>query len=172
MGSGKSAVGRRLATRIGLPFRDVDADVEASAGRTIAEIFASDGEAHFRDLEHDAVARALTEHPGVLSLGGGAVMDPRTQSVLADYRADGGLVVLLDVSLRYAMHRIGSAASRPMLADDPRERWTRILAARRPTYERVSNLVVDTDQRTLGAVVREIAARLGVDEAASPDEGC
>lgn len=164
MGSGKSAVGRRLATRLEVEFRDSDHDVEHDAGTTIAEIFAEHGEAHFRDLEHAAVADALTGHDGVLSLGGGAVMTPRTQSALADYRAEGGLVVFLDVGVRSAMMRIGPAASRPMLGENPRERWSRITSERRATYERVSTVVVDTDHRTPGAVVREILAHLGRDE--------
>lgn len=170
MGSGKSAVGRKLATRLGRSFRDTDTDVETEAGAGIPEIFAEHGEPHFRELEHRAVAGALNEHDGVLSLGGGAVVDPRTQSALAEYRADGGLVVFLDVSARYAMLRIGSTASRPLLEqENPRERWNRIMSARRPVYERVSNLALQTDHRSPSAVVREIAAILGVPEPESAD---
>lgn len=166
MGSGKSAVGRRLAARFDLGFRDSDAEVEAETGTTVAALFAEHGEPHFRELEHEAVVRALTGHDGVLALGGGAVMDARTQSALAEYRADGGLVAFLDVKVRDAMLRIGSPASRPLLEENPRERWVRLAAQRRPTYLRVSNLVVPTDHRSPNAVVREIARHLGLDEPA------
>ncbi|GMA31266.1 shikimate kinase [Litorihabitans aurantiacus] len=160
MGSGKSAVGRRLATRLATGFLDSDTEVEETEGRTVAEIFASDGEPRFRDLEHAAVARALTGHDGVLALGGGAVMDARTQEALADYRAAGGVVAYLQVGVRDAMLRIGSAASRPLLAEDPRERWSRLASEREGTYRLVSDLVVVTDRRSPGAVVREIADHL------------
>lgn len=163
MGSGKSAVGRRVATALELGVRDTDADVEETAGRSIPEIFESDGEAAFRALEHEAVARALVEHDGVVSLGGGAVLHPDTQAVLEAYRAAGGVVVFLDVSARTAALRIGVDANRPLLhaeGETPRQRWERLMGERRPTYEAVATHRVSTDRRTPAAVAREVLAIL------------
>src|SRR6478609_1396299 len=93
-GAGKSTVGRALADRWSVGFRDTDADVEASTGESVADLFVVRGEAAFRELERDAVAAALVEHDGVLALGGGAVVDPSTRALLADH-----VVVHLDVTL-------------------------------------------------------------------------
>ena len=106
MGSGKSSVGKRLANAWEVTFRDTDHDVESTTGRTISEIFASDGEPAFRELEHQAILTALREHDGVLALGGGAVLDPRTQRELRTYQGEGGHIVFLDVSLRFAAMRV------------------------------------------------------------------
>ncbi len=107
-GAGKSTVGRALAERLGVGFRDTDADVESSTGRAIADIFVQSGEPEFRRLEAAAVATALREHAGVLALGGGAVMDPGTRGLLA-----GGPVVWLRVGLATASHRAGLSGARP-----------------------------------------------------------
>ena len=144
-GSGKSTVGVALGERWQLAVRDTDADVEVMAGKPIPEIFIEDGEPQFRTLEAAAVAVALAEHDGVLALGGGAVLDPRTQELLADYRATGGVVVFLDVSLAHAAPRVGFNTSRPLLLGNPRAQWSALMEARRPVYEAVSNLRVLTD---------------------------
>lgn len=146
-GSGKSTVGHALAERWQLSFRDTDADVEAVAGKPISEIFVEDGEPAFRALEAAAVAAALAEHDGVLSLGGGAVLDPRTQAFLADYRRGGGVVVFLDVSLAHAAPRVGFNTSRPLLLGNPRAQWSALMEARRPVYEAVATLRVLTDDQ-------------------------
>jgi len=91
-GAGKTTIGRLLSDRRAVEFRDTDADIEAATGQRIADIFVEHGEEHFRALERDAVRRALTEHAGVLALGGGAVMDDGTRSLLASHT-----VVFLDV---------------------------------------------------------------------------
>lgn len=164
MGSGKSAVGRRVANALGVTLRDTDEWVERSAGRAIREIFATEGEAHFRALERDAVVRALTDHDGVVSLGGGAVLHPDSRAALTRYRADGGVVVFLDVSAHTAHLRIGADRHRPLLhgeGESPRERWTRIMSERRPVYEEVSSAVVTTDRRTPGSVAREVLGLVG-----------
>ncbi|WP_034621980.1 shikimate kinase [Cellulomonas sp. URHE0023] len=144
-GSGKSTVGLALGERWQLSFRDTDADVEAVAGKAIAEIFVEDGEPQFRALEAAAVAAALAEHDGVLSLGGGAVLDPGTQSLLAEYRSGGGVVVFLDVSLAHAAPRVGFNTSRPLLLGNPRAQWSALMEARRPVYESVATIRVLTD---------------------------
>lgn len=161
MGSGKSSVGKRLANAWEVTFRDTDHDVESTTGRTISEIFASDGEPAFRELEHQAVLTALREHDGVLALGGGAVLDPRTQRELRTYQGEGGHIVFLDVSLRFAAMRVGMDANRPLLAGNPRARWAEIMTQRRPIYEDVADLHISTDHRTLAAVAQEIRHALG-----------
>jgi shikimate kinase len=155
MGAGKTTVGRVLAERWGLAVRDTDADVEAVAGKSVQDIFVDDGEAAFRALEKDAVARALTEHDGVLSLGGGAVLDPDTRALLA-----GQPVVFLRVGLADASRRIGLGQGRPMLLGNVRSRIKALLDERAPVYEAVATLVVDTDGRTPAEVAAEIEEKL------------
>lgn len=159
-GAGKSTVARSLAARWGLTARDTDADVEASAGRPISEIFVDDGEPAFRAMEREAVTAALNEHDGVLALGGGAVLDPVTQSALAQYRAGGGVVVFLDVSLSHAAPRVGLTGSRPLLLGNPRARWKVLMDARRPVYQSVASVVVSTDDLSPREVVDEVVARI------------
>jgi shikimate kinase len=154
-GAGKTTVGRLLADRHGVGFRDTDDDIETAAGATISDIFVVDGEARFRELEREAVRAALDEHDGVLSLGGGAVLAEGTRRLLAGHR-----VVFLDVGLAAAAERVGLNRSRPLLAVNPRAELTRMLAERRPFYEQVATLVVATDDRTPEDVVDEIDAAL------------
>jgi len=142
-GAGKTTVGQVLADRLGLTYRDTDADIEHVAGRPIPEIFFDQGEPHFRDLERAAVRAALSGHAGVLSLGGGAVMDDGTRALLA-----GLPVVFLDVSLHDAVHRVGLDAPRPLLAVNPRQRWRELMDQRRPLYTEVARAVVSTADRT------------------------
>jgi shikimate kinase len=161
-GAGKSTVGALLAERLGVELRDTDADVEASTGTAIAELFVDHGEAHFRTLERQAVAAALDEHGGVLSLGGGAVLDPDTQHALRGHR-----VVFLDVGLADAVRRVGLGVSRPLLLGNVRSRLKALLDERRPAYEAVAWLTVDTDGRTPEELVDDIAEALTREGAAS-----
>lgn len=150
-GAGKSTVAAILADRMGLAVRDTDSDVEAATGASIVELFVDRGEEYFRDREREAVVAALAEHDGVLALGGGAVMDPRTEAELA-----GHVVVFLDVGLADAAKRIGFNASRPLLIGNPRAQWMRLMEARRPVYERVSAVVVHTDDLDPAAVADRV----------------
>ncbi|HEY8457238.1 MAG TPA: shikimate kinase [Actinopolymorphaceae bacterium] len=150
-GSGKSTVGQRVADLLRVGFRDTDADVEQAAGMTISDIFVEHGEAEFRARERDAVKAALRTHSGVLSLGGGAVLDERTRKDLCSQR-----VVFLDVSLAAAVRRVGLATSRPLLLGNVRGQLKRLMEARRPLYAEVATLTVDTTEREPEAVAREI----------------
>nr|SBO98995.1 Shikimate kinase I [Nonomuraea gerenzanensis] len=154
-GSGKSTLGRLLAERLGLGFRDTDADVEAVAGKPVADIFVEDGEARFRELEHEAVRRALAEHDGILALGGGAVLHEETQALLA-----GQHVVYLQVGLSDAVQRVGLAAARPLLVLNPRSQLKKLMEERRPVYERLAVVTVATDKREPEELADEIVRGL------------
>ena len=151
MGAGKSTVGALLGAAWGLPLRDTDADIEASEGRSISDIFVDDGEPHFRELEVAAVADALATHDGVLALGGGAVLDESTRARLA-----GHPVVFLRVGLSDAVKRVGLGAGRPLLLGNVRARIKALLDERTSVYESVATHVVDTDGRAPDDVAREI----------------
>jgi shikimate kinase len=159
-GSGKSKVGRILAAGLGVTVRDTDADIEAAAGKPVSEIFVDDGEPRFRELERAAVLAALAEHRGVLSLGGGAVMNPVTQEALEKYAADGGHVVFLDVPLAIAAQRVGMNQARPLLLGNPRAQWQRLMTQRRPTYERLATLTIVSSERPGEQVAAEIVESL------------
>lgn len=147
-GAGKTTVGRRLAERLGVEFLDTDAAVEARAGKPVPEIFVTDGEPAFRRLEREAVAAALAEHTGVLSLGGGAVLDPQTRERLRAHR-----VVFLDVDLAAAAQRVGLDTPRPLLIGNPRAVLRQQLAERRPHYLEVATAVVATSALSPAEVV-------------------
>lgn len=149
-GSGKSTVGPRLAERLGVPFHDVDAVIEGRVGRTVAEIFADDGEAVFRAFE-EATTAELLALPGVLALGGGAVMSPVTRTSLAGYR-----VVWLQVSVPTAVNRIGLNVARPLLMGNVRGRLLKLLAARTPLYREVATEEIATDETTPDEIVEQI----------------
>ncbi|MDQ1686632.1 MAG: shikimate kinase [Frankiaceae bacterium] len=154
-GAGKTTVGGLLAAASGRQFRDTDADVEAAAGMTVADIFVEHGEAQFRSLERDAVAAALDGYDGVLALGGGAVLDPVTRELLR-----GHTVVFLDVTVAEAAARVGLNQSRPLLLGNPRAQLARLLDERRPLYAEVATVTVDTTDRDADAVAAEVLATL------------
>ncbi len=150
-GAGKTTVGRLLAQRTGVAFRDTDADVEQLAGKSVAEVFYDDGEEHFRALERDAVATALAAHDGVLALGGGAVLAEPTRALLAGHD-----VVLLNVGLSDAARRVGLSRDRPVLALNPRAALHVLLDERLPLYREVARREVDTDAKTPEQVAAEV----------------
>ena len=155
-GAGKTTVGRLVAERLGMSFRDTDADVVVVARKPIAEVFIDDGEDRFRELEREAVAMALASHEGVLSLGGGAVLDEGTRALLA-----GQTTVLLDVDLSSAAARVGMNRDRPVLALNPRAQLKLLLDQRMPLYLQVATHTVDTSRKTAGQVADEVLALLG-----------
>lgn len=154
-GAGKSTVGALLAERLGTTFRDTDDLIVAAQGRSVSDIFVDDGEAAFRVIERETVLDALREGGGVLALGGGAVLDEDVQEALSGHR-----VVFLDVGIADASKRVGFDGSRPLLAVNPRASWTRMMQARRPVYEAVGALRVDTAGRTAAEVVEAVVLEL------------
>jgi shikimate kinase/3-dehydroquinate synthase len=156
MGSGKTAVGASLARRWGVTMRDTDHDIEQSTGLRVAEIFETQGEDGFRDLEHRVVVQALATHDGVLALGGGAVVRADTRAALAEYAARGGRVVLLEVDADVALGRVGHDANRPLLAGDARGRWEALLEQRRAWYEEVATLRVRSGGRSAAHVAQQV----------------
>ena len=152
MGAGKTTVADLLGARWGVSVRDTDHDVEASAGKSISEIFVDEGEAGFRARERAAVAAALEAHPGVLALGGGAVLDPTTREALREHR-----VVVLDVGVSDAVKRVGLGITRPMLLGNMRARLKALLEERLPIYREVASITVRTDGRAPQDVADEVA---------------
>lgn len=155
MGAGKSTVGALLAARLGVTLRDTDEDIAAAAGKSVQDIFVDEGEAHFRAVEASAVAAALVEHDGVVSLGGGSVLAEQTQILLKEHT-----VAYLRVGVADAVKRVGLGSGRPMLLGNVRGRIKTLLEERAPIYESVATLVVDTDGRSADDVAAELAAAL------------
>jgi shikimate kinase len=151
MGAGKTTVGGLVAAALDCAFLDTDHLVEAEVGKPVAEIFVDDGEQYFRALERSAVASALESHDGVLALGGGAVLDASTRSLLADHN-----VVFLQVGLSDAASRVGLGVSRPLLLGNVRGRIKQLLDERTPIYTAVARHTVPTD----GLSAAEVADRV------------
>ncbi|GLZ36086.1 shikimate kinase [Lentzea sp. NBRC 105346] len=140
-GAGKTTVGELLAAKLGVTFRDVDADIVESAGKPISDIFTQDGEPVFRAMEEEAVLKGLTEHDGVLALGGGAVLSARTRENLK-----GHTVVFLNVGMAEGVRRTGLSSARPLLTGvNPRATFKALLDARLPLYREVATVEVLTD---------------------------
>jgi shikimate kinase len=161
MGAGKSTVGRLLADRLGCPYLDSDVEVEAVTGHTVAEIFAQDGEAAFRVAEADALHAALSgPAPVVVSVAGGAVLDPANRELLRR----SGTVVWLRASPATLAARVGDGAGRPLLAGDPAAALVRLEAERCPLYAEVADVVIDVD----GVPPAEVADQVLAAVAAAP----
>ena len=157
MGVGKSSIGKRLANALNLPFRDVDAEIEAAAGRSIAEIFAERGEAEFRDGERRVIARLLEQPPHVLATGGGAFMQDQTRTLILD-RA---LAVWLKADLDVLARRVSRKTTRPLLVGrDPIEVLKTQAEARYPYYAE-AHVTVDTGDAPHGAAVSAVLKALG-----------
>lgn len=131
MGAGKSAIGRRLAARLNLPFVDADQEIENAAGCTIEEFFERHGEPAFRQGERRVIARLLDSPPHVLATGGGAFMDPDTRAKIAEK----GISVWLRADIEVLLRRVGRRNNRPLLKNgEPREVLTQLMAERYPIY--------------------------------------
>lgn len=162
-GSGKSTIGRRLAKSMNVPLLDTDIAIEKTTGRTIADIFANDGEPEFRRIEEEVIRDALATHDGILSLGGGAVTTEGVREALR-----GHTVIYLEISAAEGVRRTGGSTVRPLLAGPDRsEKFKALMAERVPLYRKVATIKVNTNHRNPGAVVRYIAARLDNPDAKS-----
>ncbi|MHA6511789.1 shikimate kinase [Tessaracoccus sp. Z1128] len=151
-GAGKSTVGKRLARKLGRTFVDVDQRIEEVVGKPVAEIFADEGEAHFRALEQDATIELLQSHD-VVALGGGSVLNPAIRAAL-----DGHEVIWLKVSIGQATRRVGMNTVRPLLLGNVRGRLIELLRERTPVYEALATQVVDTDGRGSNEIADALAA--------------
>ena len=157
MGAGKSTVGHILASRLGWPYLDSDAEIVRSTGQTVPQIFSARGEAGFRAEEARVLAEASTSiGPAVIAVAGGAVLD-------ADNRRrvkQAGVVVWLRADIAVLAARVGSGAGRPLLGDDPAAALDRLYTERRDIYAALADLVVDVDEQRPGQVADRIMARL------------
>jgi len=158
MGSGKSAVGRRLAHDIEANFRDSDAVIERRTGVEISFIFEKEGEAGFRRREQQVIDE-LTQRPGiVLATGGGSVLAPENRAHLAAR----GRVVYLHASVAQQLERTSHNRNRPLLSSgDPEQVLDGLLEVRDPLYREIAEICVETDNRTVADVAAEIRRRLG-----------
>ena len=142
MGAGKSTVGRRLASRLGLIFKDADIEIEAAAGLTIPDIFAIYGESSFRDGEERVISRLLRAGPLVLATGGGAFMRESTRARIAEF----GVSVWLKAELDVLMRRVRKRGNRPLLqTEDPEETMRGLMALRHPVYGGADVMVLSRD---------------------------
>lgn len=163
MGAGKSAIGRRLAARLHLPFRDADTEIEAAAGCSISEIFARDGETVFRSVERRIIARLLRDEPvHVLATGGGAFMDAETRAAIRAH----GVSIWLKADLDVLVARTARRTHRPILNQgDPREILGRLMDLRYPVYAE-ADLTVISDERppdtTVELVIDALEKHFGV----------
>jgi len=159
MGAGKSTVGQLLADRLGWGYVDSDEDVVRRTGRTVAEIFATDGEPAFRTEESVALRDGLTQRgPVVVSVAGGAVLDPSNRALLAD----AGTVVWLRARPDTLAARVGDGHDRPLLGDDPLAALERLAAAREPLYAGLADVTVDVDDRTPAEVADQVLREAGL----------
>jgi shikimate kinase len=155
-GAGKTTVGRALARAWDVEFLDTDEVIARRFGKPVPEIFVEDGEPAFRAAEAQAVLDALEQHHGVVSLGGGAILDPQTRAELVDHP-----VVWLRVSASSAAARVGLTGARPLLMGNVRGTLITLLQERTPWYQEVATVSVETDHRSIPEIVAEIREQLG-----------
>ena len=164
MGCGKTTTGSLLARRLGWDYRDSDADVEALTGRTVPEIFASDGEPAFRRVEAEVLATACSgDRPTVVAVAGGAVLNADNRSLIRGC----GTVVWLRAEPHMLAERVGDGAGRPLLEGDKDEIMERLLGERAPHYAEVADAVIDVAGLTPDQVADRVldAAGLRADDA-------
>jgi shikimate kinase len=167
MGAGKSSIGRRLAQRLGVTFVDADAEIEAAAGMTIAEIFATYGEPYFRSGEQRVIARLLESGPKVLATGGGAFINPETRAGIRQKGVSVWLKAEFEVLMRRVKRR--ATADRPMLQGDPAQRIRHLMDERYPVYAEADVTVMSREvshEIIVNEIVSELARVLGVAAAA------
>ena len=142
MGAGKTSVGKRLAARLGVPFKDADHEIEEAAGLTVAEIFEKHGEAEFRAGERRVIARLLTDPPHVLATGGGAYMDVSTRAAMKEH----AFTIWLKAPVDLLLSRTAKRATRPLLNnEDPKGTLEKLLAVRGPIYAEADHVLESVD---------------------------
>ena len=156
MGVGKTSVGKRLAARLEVPFRDADHEIEAAAGLTVAEIFERFGEPYFRDGERRVITRLLSDPPHVMATGGGAFMDETTRAAMAKH----AFTIWLKAPAGMLLARVKKRDTRPLLrGGDMREKLEKLLIAREPFYA-LADLTLDCQDEPKEAPVERIVAAL------------
>jgi shikimate kinase len=153
MGSGKSAVGRKVSHLLGLPFVDTDKVIEEKAGRPIPAIFETDGETAFRDLESEVIAEVAAGPPSVISTGGGALLRPQNVETLKR----NGVLIHLEVDAETVLQRTGNRKSRPLLAgaEDPLARIRELMEARKDIYAQ-ADVTLDTVNQSVVQAAEEV----------------
>lgn len=155
-GAGKSTVGKYLAREMGLQLIDSDRVIEEREGRSISEIFLSDGEEGFRKIEKEVVLEILSADNSIIALGGGSVLDVDVQKKLGSLER----VIFLDVSISNAAPRVGFNKERPLLMGNPRQQWLALMEKRRGIYEGLAKQTISTDNRKALEVAQEILERV------------
>ncbi len=156
MGCGKSAIGRRLASKLGLPFVDADEEIERAAGKSIEDIFAEHGEPYFREGERKVLARLLRTGPQVLATGGGAFVNDETRAAVGE----SGVSVWLKADLPLLVRRVGRRGNRPLLKDgDPETVLRNLMTTRYPVYAE-ADITVESRDVPHEVIVTEIVDRL------------
>jgi shikimate kinase len=152
-GAGKTAVAKALGRLLNIEHCDTDHLIEQRTGKKISEIFVEDGEEAFRKIETSLVQETISSARGIISLGGGAILDPITREVI---KASGTPVVFLDVSISQAAPRVGFNKNRPLLLINPRQQWLALMEKRRPIYEALASIIIHTDNKKASDVAVEI----------------
>lgn len=155
MGSGKTTIGKLMANKLNVPFRDTDEIIVAQTGKSVSEIFLEEGEDAFRLLEKAVLRQELLSDDTVLALGGGAPISIDAQSAL---RAIASPVIYFDISLASVAPRIGFNRDRPLLLSNPRGQWETLMQERRPIYEAIADKVIDVNGKSEDDIVNEIGA--------------
>jgi shikimate kinase len=158
-GAGKSTIGSMLARRLGVSFVDTDKEIVTKTGKSISDIFVLEGEADFRAIERTVVSEQLQKSEGVIALGGGSVLNEQTQQDVDLIKRRGSRVIFLDVSIATAAPRIGFNRDRPLLLGNPRAQWLSLMQIRRPIYESLADLTIDTGEQPPNRTVDQIVSQ-------------
>lgn len=153
MGSGKSTIGKGVASALGVPFRDTDLIIEDLEKMAVSQIFIDKGEDYFRAIEKKVLRDELLSDGSVLALGGGAPISVDAQSAL---KISAAPVIYLDISLASVAPRIGFNRDRPLLLHNPRGQWQTLMEARRPIYESIANFIIDVNGKSQKEIVSEV----------------